>query len=93
MTSIAAQNFALDLLALARLAPESARFGTRRVFLSELCDLQSAEDCALLLECMHAGLLRLARADYVGGMDPAMVAASEWRIPSGAATYHFLCVA
>jgi hypothetical protein len=67
-------------------------FGDRKVFLSTVpgIDLTDA-DCRADLDVMRrAGLLEFARADLVAAMDPAIVAASEWRLDG--ATMHFLVV-
>lgn len=68
-------------------------FGSRKVFLSTIpgIDLADPECVAMLDELRRAGLLEFARADLVAAMDPALVAASEWRLPG--ATFHFLVVA
>ena len=68
-------------------------FGDRKVFLGTIpgVDLADPEWPQLFEDLQRAGLLTLARADLVGAMDPALVAASEWRLDG--ATYHFLQVA
>lgn len=67
-------------------------FGERKVFLSTIpgIDLADAECRQMLEDLLRSGALRFARADLVAAMDPALVAASEWRIDG--ATYHFLIV-
>jgi hypothetical protein len=67
-------------------------FGDRKVFLATVpgIDLIDA-DCRAELDIMRrAGLLEFVRADLVAAMDPALVAASEWRLDG--ATMHFLVV-
>jgi hypothetical protein len=91
-TNTAAANLetlAAEFTCLAGLAAPEMRFGDRKVFLAAITDL-CAEDRAGLEACLRAGVLRFARADFVGAMDAEIVAASEWRIDG--ATYHFLCV-
>lgn len=68
-------------------AKYGVRFGDRKVFLStvESIDLTDTAD---LEQMRRLGLLNFARADLVAAMDPAMVAASEWR--TSGAQYHFL---
>lgn len=63
--------------------------GARKVFLCRLLDLADAETSEALGRLHSAGLVELVRADFVGGMDDELVAASEWRHPTGA-TLHFL---
>jgi putative heme degradation protein len=48
--------------------------------------------CAMLLACLQAGMLRMARADLVGAMNPVHVAASEITYLSGwgKAEFHFI---
>lgn len=67
-------------------------FGDRKVFLASIpgLDIQDPECVAMLDELRRAQLLRFARADMVAAMDPALVAASQWRIDG--AEYHFLVV-
>jgi hypothetical protein len=68
-------------------------FGDRKVFLASIpgVDLTDPEWCQLLDDLRRAQLLEFTRADLVAAMDPALVAASEWRLAG--ATYHFLQVA
>ena len=68
-------------------------FGDRKVFLATIpgVDLADPEWPHLLEDVRRAGLLTFARADLVAAIDPALVAASEWRLDG--ATYHFLQVA
>lgn len=67
------------------------RFGDRKVFLSTIpgIDIADPEWRQLLLDLSLAGLIQLSRADLVAAMDPALVAASEWRL-DGITTWHFL---
>ncbi len=69
-------------------APASHRFGPRKVYLRAVLDTTSAEDLAILDQLRRAGLVILARADLVGAMDPALVAASHVRLAG--ADFHFL---
>lgn len=74
----------------ARSAPAQYRFGGRKVFLAALVDgALTAEDTTQFEALRRAGLLRFARADYVAGMDTAMVAASQWEHSAGV-SYHFV---
>ena len=67
-----------------------AAFGPRKVFLSEVLGPVAAQDMADVERLRRAGLVMCARADLVSAMDPALVAASEWRLDG--ATFHFLVV-
>ena len=70
-----------------------ASFGDRKVFLSEVMGGPVAKQDMSDLDALRlAGLLVFARADLVAAMDSGLVAASEWRHPTGA-TFHFLVVA
>lgn len=71
---------------------QGAFFGDRKIFLASIpgINLGDAECTGMLLDLLRAGLLRFARADLVSAMDPALVAASEWKLDG--ATYHFLVV-
>ena len=55
-------------------------FGDRKVFLSTIPGIDLSDpECREMLETLRqTGLLDFARADLVGAMDPALVAASEW---------------
>jgi hypothetical protein len=69
-------------------------FGDRKVFIASLwrapafAGLSLAEFKARLLAAHQAGAIRLARADLVAAMDPALVRESE--LPHLEATYHFV---
>jgi hypothetical protein len=86
----ALRNLADGILADARMS--GTYFGDRKVFLASIpgVDLADPEWRQLFDDLRRAGLLEFARADLVAAMDPALVAASEWRLAG--ATYHFLQV-
>jgi hypothetical protein len=89
----AAAGAYLRRLALAAIArrPDAA-FGERKVFLGALgVDWTLPDHRAALIAMARSGVVRLARADYVAAMDPALVAASE--VDLGGATAHFLEIA
>jgi hypothetical protein len=83
---------------LARSAPESARFGSNKVFISALWRMSQqqpsfprmelAEFKRLLLEANRQRLLYLSRADLVPVMDPKLVADSE--TPYLHTSFHFV---
>lgn len=71
-------------------ADHGGRFG-RKVFISTVCAALggSAADVRGRLFAAHrAGLIELARADFVQAMNPALVAASELQVDG--ATFHFV---
>jgi len=78
------------ILASARHAHQDYRFGKHKVFLSAIVDVHDPVAMAILDDCRRAGLLKFARADYVAGMDPDMVAESEWAIDGRRVVVHFL---
>jgi hypothetical protein len=90
-TSTAQRFLAEGILADARRS--GTYFGDRKVFLASIpgVDLRDPEWHELLDQLRRARLLEFARADLVAAMDPALVAASEWRLDG--ATHHFLVVA
>jgi len=75
-------------------AQEGTAWTQGKVYLGTIpgIDLQDAECCAMLDELRRVGALRFARADLVAAMDPGLVAKSEWKLPGGLATFHFLIV-
>lgn len=89
-TPIPAAYRLLAALYLDDAAAYGTRFGTRKVFLSTVpgIDLADPECTDVLLTLLRTGCLEFARADLVAAMDPALVAASEWRLDG--ATQHFL---
>lgn len=88
----AQQILATNLITDARLLiGTSAAIGDRKVFLSALLGPIAGQDMSDIEELRRLGLIELARADFVQGMDSAMVAASQWDHPTGA-QFHFLVV-
>ncbi len=89
--------FSAQVMALARSAV-AGRFGDHKVFIAYVWDgyqqqpgaapLTRAEFDAHLVEANRQGLLRLGRADLVGGMDPDDVRRSEIRLPYS--SFHFV---
>jgi hypothetical protein len=95
---------AVDLPALADAVTAAARtatdgvFGERKVFISAVWHRLAASPAAAgldlarfkqhLIDAHRAGLVALVRADLVGAMDPALVAASE--TADGDARFHFV---
>ena len=89
--STAQQILADNLIADARaLVGTAACFGNRKVFLSALLGPVAGQDMSEIEVLMKSGALNFARADLVAAMDPALVAASEWKL--NGTTYHFLVV-
>ena len=92
----AVPDFAARVLATARALPESARFGSDRVFIAYVWRVLQRDwrdrdsfDKALL-EANRVRELSLSRADLVSAMDRTVVAESEVRAPGD--RYHFIAL-
>jgi hypothetical protein len=96
------KDFAAHVLAAAKKAPESAKFGDDKVFIGDLHRLSGADRSMSLdafkkrlLDQHFAGRLSMSRADLVGAMHPKQVDESEvvhhtpWNI-GGGAQFHFV---
>jgi hypothetical protein len=85
-------NFAAAIR-IAAAAPATAKFHGELAFIGSIKRewfprTDRATFDAMLIAAMQEGLLRLSRADLVGAMDQALVAASEVRFMS--AEFHFV---
>lgn len=92
MATQAQQMMADSLVSDARgLLGTDAAVGDRKVFLSALLGPVAGQDMSEIHAMWRSGLLELARADFVQGMDPSMVRASEWEVMPGV-HFHFVVV-
>lgn len=71
---VSLKNFVAAVIATAKNAPESMKFGRSKVFLAAVNP--NKVTASMLLEAHGLGLITLSRADLIPAMDPAVVEAS-----------------
>jgi hypothetical protein len=93
-------EFAKKVMQIARYAPESARFGPNKVYISKVWEIGFSDRVSLetfkelLKQASIQGLLYLSRADLVKFMDPKTLCDSEIQLTKGSLTHtvHFVLV-
>jgi hypothetical protein len=93
-------EFAKKVMQIARYAPESARFGPNKVYISKVWEIGFSDRISLeafkelLKQASIQGLIYLSRADLVKFMDQKVLQDSEIQLTQGSLTHtvHFVLV-